>query len=467
MPSDKLWAGRFATGPDPDFERFSRSLPADLHLFRHDIRGSLAHVAALRRAGLLSEEDAHALQQALEDLLAKGPAALPWRETDEDIHSAIERILVERLGQVGLRLHAGRSRNDQVATDAHLYAREAAAHLRRRCLGLARAMLAQAEAVKDAVVTGMTHLQPAQPVLLAHHLLAYGWMAVRDARRFAWAEESASAYCPLGAGALAGSGLPLDLAATAQDLGFREPYPNSIDAVSDRDFLAELTFACALTMVHLSRLAEEVVLWSTAEFRRIRLSEGFSTGSSMMPQKRNPDSAELVRGKTGGVLGDLMALLVTLKALPLAYMRDLQEDKPPVYHAVAVTDDALAIMTKAISEATFPAAEPPWGDLSVATDLAEWLVEQGMPFREAHHIVARLARLAEERGGGFETIRPEEFRQASALFPEDLSRLLDPRHAVARRTTLSGTAPTMVERQKAHLRAAIEALATASSDEGS
>jgi len=304
-------------------------------------------------------------------------------------------------------------------------------------------------------VLGRTHLQPAQPVLLAHHLLAYGWMALRDAERFRGVAASARRFCPLGAGALAGTGFRLPVEETAEALGFLAPYPNSIDAVSDRDFLAELLFACALTMAHLSRLAEELVLWSTPEFGTVALSEGFTTGSSMMPQKKNPDSAELIRGKAGAVFGELLALLVLLKGLPLAYMRDLQEDKPPVYRAVATTEACLVVMAGALGEATFRASEPPLGDFSLATELADWLVEQGLPFREAHRVVGGLVRLAEERVGTFVALTAEEFQKASPLFPEDVGPLLSPRRALERRAARGGTAPLRVAEQKEELRQAI------------
>lgn len=450
--ADKVWSGRLPAGMDTGFEAFARSLPADLHLFSHDIAGSLAHLHAIRQAGLLSDAEAERVEAALRDIATAGPEAFPWRDSDEDLHTAIERLVVERVGEAGLRLHTGRSRNDQVATASHLYARQQAGVLAQASLDLADAVLAQAEAAGDKVVVGMTHLQPAQPVLLAHHLLTYAWMAGRDAERFLAASASASRWSPLGAGALAGTGFPLDTAREAAEMGFLAPYPNSIDAVSDRDYLAELTFAAALATSHLSRLAEELILWSHPSFGRVRLGDAFVTGSSMMPQKRNPDSAELIRAKSAGVIGDLVSLLSLLKALPLAYMRDLQEDKPPVYRAVQAAKESLALMCSVVRTATFLPAEPVYGDLSLATELADHLVAGGVPFRIAHAVVGKLSATAEELGGNFARLTRAEFQEASPLFATGLATLLDPHQAVQRHRVIGGTAPAAVKEQMVSLR---------------
>lgn len=459
--ADKLWSGRLPEGPHPAFEAFSRSLPDDLHLFVHDLQGSIAHVHALLAAGLLEEGEASALEAALAALLAEGPERFPWEEGDEDIHSAVERILVARLGPAGEKLHTGRSRNDQVATDTHLWASQAAGDLAEAALDLARTLEGKAREAGDALTFGMTHLQRAQPLLLAHALLAHAWPLVRDARRFLAASVSALETSPLGAGALAGNGYGLDSVLSATELGFKAPYANSIDAVADRDFLLELVFAASLSMAHLSRLAEEAVLWTSQEFSRLRLPEGFVTGSSMMPQKRNPDVMELVRGRSGAVFGDLTALLVTLKGLPLAYMRDLQEDKPPAYHAASVVGASMRLLKRALEGAVFRGVDIARGDLSLATDLADALVRAGLPFRQAHRVVGGLARLAEERGGGFETITPEEFREASPLFPADPTLLLDPREAIARRSGPGGTAEEAVAVQREALDEALTKLGDA------
>lgn len=457
--------------PHPVFEAFSRSLASDLSLFQEDIVGSIAHVRALTRAGVVTPEEALRLDGALQALLSEGPASLPWEAGDEDIHTGVERILTERLGELGMRLHTGRSRNDQVAVDFHLYVRQEGLRLATLSGDLAAVLSQKADQAGDRVVAGMTHLQRAQPVLLAHHLLAYAWMFLRDGERFAGASRAAARRCPLGAGALAGTSFELDLEKTARELGFEAPYPNSVDAVSDRDFALEILFAASVSMVHLSRLCEEMVLWSTREFSWMRLSDGFSTGSSMMPQKRNPDVAELVRGRTGSVFGNLAALLATLKGLPLAYMRDMQEDKPPVFQGVQTAAGALEVMALAVGEAEFAPPAVPFGDFSVATDLADVLVERGMPFRTAHRVVAALARRAEERGGQFEQLTLQDFHEASPLFPKDVLSYLDPEKSVQRRRAVGGTSPSAVVVQKAtlakelnRLREAVKAEANQKSD---
>jgi len=454
----KLWSGGPAAPPDPDFEAFSRSLPADLHLFRADVVGSLAHLAALADAGIVSAEESASLTRALTSLLESDPDDIALLPEDEDIHAAIERLLAEEVGEAALRIHAGRSRNDQVATDVLLLVRASALELAGSACRLGGALLAQADEAGDTVTVGYTHLQRAQPVLFAQHLLAHAWAAVGDADRFLDLEARARRSCPLGAGALAGTGLPLDTEATARALGFDAPSPNSIHAVSDRDSVLEVTFACALAMTHLSRLAEEAVLWSSAEFGTIRLPDGFVTGSSMMPQKRNPDAMELVRGHTSGVVGSLMALFTLMKGLPLAYMRDLQDDKPPLYAAVETTRASFAIATGAMAGASFSPPAVSRGDLSLATDLADVLVQNGVPFREAHRVVGGLVRLALTRDGGFETLTASEFKAASPLFPDDVASLIDPRASVARRQAKGGTGPAAVADQRRELAASLSAL---------
>ncbi len=456
--ADKLWSGRLPAQLDPRFEAFSCSLPADLHLFEHDLIGTMAHVRALAGASLLQPKEAAALLAVLEELRAAGAESFPWSEADEDLHAAIERVVVERVGEPGLRLHTGRSRNDQVATASHLYAHQAAISLAQGARDFAQAVLDKAKAAGDQLIVGMTHLQPAQPVLLAHHLLAYSWMATRDADRFLAAAGHAKQASPLGAGALSGTGFSLNSAESASEMGFDAPYPNSIDAVSDRDYLAELSFACALATSHLSRLAEELILWSHPAFGQVRLADPFVTGSSMMPQKRNPDSAELVRAKSGTVIGDLTTVLTVLKALPLAYMRDLQEDKPALYRAVSATEDSLRIMAGVVATATFLPVEPVYGDLTLATELADHLVRGGVPFRKAHAIVGQLSATAEELGGNFGRLTRAEFRQASPLFSDQLDRLLDPRQAIRAHSAIGGTAPERVQEQMDQLSSVLQGL---------
>jgi argininosuccinate lyase len=379
-----LWAGRLAGGLDPLVLAFSASLDVDRRLLPYDVRASQAHVGMLGRQGIVAVEDAEAIAAALEDVAVEADA------TDEDVHSLIERQLVARLGEVGKRVHAGRSRNDQVATAFRLWAMDAAGDLAGRVRGLQRTLVARARVDGDLVLPGFTHLQRAQPVVLGHHLAAHAWALQRDVERLAAARRSA-AVCPLGAGALAGSSLPLDPESVARDLGFESSFSNSLDAVSDRDFACDLAYACALGLVHLSRMGEELVLWTSAEFGWAELDDRVATGSSMMPQKKNPDVGELVRGRAGTAIGRLAGLLAMLKGLPLAYNRDLQEDKEPVFaqaDAFAGALDVLALAWQGMRLDADRMAAAAADGLSVATDVAEALVRQGVPFREAHERVA-------------------------------------------------------------------------------
>jgi argininosuccinate lyase len=442
-----LWQARMSGQPAEDLLAFTASLRFDLRLAADDVAGSLAHVRALERAGLLSRDEASVLQAALrrvEEELVGG--TFRFAPSDEDVHTAVERRVTELAGPVGGKLHAGRSRNDQVATDLRLYAKRGALAVARGAVRLQRALLDQARAAAgdDVYLPGYTHLQRAQPVLLAHHLLAHGWALGRDVDRLL-ATRRRLDVSPLGAGALAGSSLPLDPDATARDLGFAGRFENSLDAVSDRDFVAELLFDLALLAVHLSRLGEEVVLWSSAEFGFLRLADAWSTGSSMLPNKKNPDVAELARGKAGRIIGHLAGLLATLKSLPLAYNRDLQEDKEPLFDALDQVELALVAMAGLVATATFDAermATAADGPEGAAIDLAEWLVLRGTPFREAHGLVASLVREAGERHvplGELVTAHP-------ALGPE-ATALLEPGVAVSRRTTPGGAGPGPVAAQ--------------------
>ena len=450
-----LWHGRFDGGPSPELLAFSESLSFDQRLAGDDIAGSRAHVRGLIRAGILSPDDGTVVLAALDRVeveLAAG--SLAFDEHDEDIHTVIERRVTELAGEPGARLHTGRSRNDQVATAFRLFCKRELAAVARSILGLQRVLLQRAEEAGGAYLPGYTHMQRAQPVLLSHHLLAHGWALSRDVDRLLTTRKRMD-VSPLGAGALAGSSLPLDPVATAEDLGFGGAFENSIDAVGDRDFVAESLFDLALLGVHLSRIGEEICLWSTDEFGFMRLDDAWSTGSSMLPQKKNPDIAELARGKAGRVIGNLTGFLATMKGLPLAYNRDLQEDKEPIFDALDQLQRALAALTGLLATAVFQtdrmqeAADSP---ASAATDLAEWLVVAGTPFREAHAIVGALVRDSLERH-----VPLAELVAAHPDLGEPALELLEPGVAVTRRTTAGGAGPAAVARQIERFKVRLEA----------
>jgi argininosuccinate lyase len=448
-----LWQGRFGEGPSDELLAFTASLSFDRQLADDDVAGSRAHVRGLERAGVLTHQEVGILLAALdrvEEELRAGTFA--FAPTDEDIHTAVERRVTEIAGSVGAKLHTGRSRNDQIATDLRLYTKRALTEAAGRVLGLQHVLLDRAEQAGDAYLPGYTHMQRAQPVLLAHHLLAHGWALSRDFDRLLDARRRAD-VSPLGAGALAGSSLPLDPDGVARDLGFAARFENSLDAVSDRDFVAEALFALALLGVHLSRLGEEVVIWSTEEFGFVRLADAYATGSSMLPQKKNPDVAELARGKAGRLIGHVTGFLATLKGLPLSYNRDLQEDKEPLFDAVEQTRLGLAALSGLLATATFDtermqaAADEP---ASAAVDLAEWLVARGTPFREAHTIVGALVRDSVERH-----VPLAELVEAHPDLGSDALSVLEPGAAVARRTTPGGAGigpvPDQLKRFRQHL----------------
>ncbi len=385
-----LWHGRFAGGPAEALLAYTVSLPYDQRMWREDIAGSRAHVNGLERAGLLSSHERDAILTALDDVAAElGEARFVFVDSDEDIHTAIERRVTELAGPAGGKLHTARSRNDQVATDLRLWCKRELLDIARGLHTLQTVLLERAEGAGDTYLPGYTHLQRAQPVLLAHHLLAHGWALGRDIDRLLQTRTRLD-VSPLGAGALAGSSLPVDPVGNARELGFAKVFDNSLDAVSDRDFVAEALFDLALIGVHLSRIGEEWVLWTSGEFGFVRLDDGYATGSSMLPQKKNPDIAELARGKSGRLIGNLVGLLATLKGLPLAYNRDLQEDKEPLFDSVEQVGLAVTALSGMIATATFvPEAMQAAADeeTMAATDLAEFLVRTGTPFREAHAIV--------------------------------------------------------------------------------
>lgn len=451
-----LWGGRFSAAPTGELERFGASLPFDKRMWKQDIRGSKAHAAMLAHQGVISTEDAKAIRAGLDEIageIERGEFTFDV-DRDEDIHMAIERVLTERIGPAGGRLHTGRSRNDQTAVDTHMIARDLADELLASLEGIQQVLLDRAEEQFGIVMPGYTHMQPAQPVLLSHHLLAYFWMFSRDHKRVADARAAAN-KCPLGAAALAGTTYPLDRAITASELGFDEPVANSMDAVSDRDYLLDLIYACSVCQIHLSRLCEELVWWSSTEFGFVEMDDAHSTGSSIMPQKKNPDFAELVRGKSGRVVGDLMSLLVTVKGTPLTYDKDLQEDKEPLFDAADTVLGSLMACTGMLATCTFKAdrmREASHEGYMAATDLADYLVGKGLPFRQAHAVVGRIVGDCVREGVTLQQLTTGELRSYSELFDDDAHEALDIDNIVRRRTTLGGTGHDAVRAQLAQAR---------------
>ena len=448
-----LWGGRFSKPPAPEVQALSVSLAFDRRLLGQDVAATAAHARALERAGILSAAEREAIEGALEEASAQFAAGtFPFDPADEDVHSAVERFLTSRLGDVGAKIHAGRSRNDLVATDLRLWVKDGATRVARGILSLERAIASQAEQHRETLAPGYTHLQRAQPILFAHHLLAHAFALARDFDRMLRARGAAD-VSPLGAAAFAGTSLSLDPVATAADLGFGSVFDNAADAVSDRDFALELLAAGAILAVHLSRLGEEMVLWTSSEFGFATLDDAYATGSSIMPQKKNPDVAELARGKAGRVIGDLVALLTVVKGLPLAYDRDLQEDKEAVFDAVDTLVATCAAMAGLVATIQFSVERlaAAVGASSAATDLAEWLVGASVPFREAHHAVGALvARLASE-GRELSSAAAADLSAAHPAFrPEALERL-DPRRSAEARRSHGGTAPERIAQQLATL----------------
>ena len=450
-----LLRGRFAAPTSGDMQRFSSSLAVDLRMLDEDIDGSIAHATMLGAVGILSREESDRLCTGLETVRAELRSGA-WRPGDEheDVHMAVEARLTEHLGEVGGKLHTARSRNDQVATDVRLWLKRRLVELDAALAELLGALLDRIEADGRALMPGYTHLQRGQPILLGHHLLGHAWPLARDRRRLADAHRRLD-RSPLGACALAGTPHPIDRRATAALLGFGGVVENAMDAVASRDHEQEVAAACAICMTHLSRMAEELVLWSTSEIAFVRLAGDYTTGSSIMPQKRNPDAAELVRGKSARVHGDLLTLLGLVRSLPLAYNRDLQEDRAPLFDAVETTLDSLRITagmwrTATVARQRFEASLE--GDFSLATELADLLAERGVPFREAHAVVGKIVRWCERQGGGLEALEPGVARRFHPRFPEDLGPWLDPRAAAERRTSEGGTAWSEVERQVQLLR---------------
>lgn len=453
-----LWSGRFEEGVDAFTQRFGASLPVDKQLYLQDILGSVAHAEMLAAQGVITTEDFEAIRAGLlsirDDIEA---GSFVFDINDEDIHMAIESELTRRIGDAGARLHTGRSRNDQVATDSRLYVKKRASELMAANVALREALLELALRHPSVIMPGYTHMQHAQPVLFSHHMLAYVWMFTRDFQRLLGARISADVN-PLGSAALAGTTYPLDREATTAMLGFSFPSQNSLDAVSDRDFFLDLLYACSVSCLHLTRLCEEIILWSTSEFGFVTLSDSYSTGSSIMPQKKNPDFAELIRGKSGRVIGDLVALMVTLKSLPLAYNKDLQEDKEGAIDAADTLEDCYVCAAGMLSTMTIHPdamlAAAGEGYLA-ATDIADYLAKKGMPFRRAHEVVGHLVLLCDKRGCRLDDLAFEDFREQSDLFEEDIVDCLDLASIVEARDTIGGTSSHQVAHQIEALRSQI------------
>jgi argininosuccinate lyase len=446
-----IWGGRFAQGPGAIMAEINASIEFDRRLYAQDIAGSIAHAAMLAKQGIVSESDAAEMRRGLEAVKAEIEAgSFMFSRALEDIHMNVEGRLKELIGDAAGRLHTARSRNDQVAVDFRLYVRDAIDRLDEQIADLQSALVAKAEAHAATVMPGFTHLQVAQPITFGHHLLAYVEMLARDRGRFADARARLN-ECPLGAAALAGTSFPIDREMTARDLAFDGPMRNSIDAVSSRDFILETLAAAAICATHLSRLAEEIVIWCSAQFRFVTLSDKFTTGSSIMPQKRNPDAAELIRAKPGRILGALVALLTVMKGLPLAYSKDMQEDKEPAFDALDNIALALAAMTGLVedmqpNEANMRAAAA--HGFSTATDLADWLVRSlGMPFREAHHVTGRLVAAAERKGVDLYGLPLEDMRSVEPRITAQVFSVLTVDASVASRASLGGTAPDNVRRE--------------------
>ena len=443
---EKPWGGRFSENTDQFVEEFTESVSFDRELAEVDIKQSIAHTKTLQRAGVLTEEEAKQIIEGLKSILEdikKGN--FQWKREFEDVHMNIEKELINRIGRVGGKLHTARSRNDQVATDFRLYLKSQIKEILNLLKELRKALVQKAEETVDIIVSGYTHLQKAQPIRLAHWFLAYREMFLRDAQRFADVFRRLDAS-PLGSGALAGVDFPLDRFYTAQELGFVRVLRNSMDATADRDFAVEFLNACNITMLHLSRLAEDLIIWASEEFGYVDLPDKLCTGSSIMPNKKNPDVLELIRGKSGRVLGDYVALSTVIKGLPMSYNRDLQEDKEPVFDAVRTLKGSLIGMRKVIEglKPNKERMEENAGNLTLATDLANYLVNKGVPFREAHHIVGSLVNYVLSKGKRMEELSLEELKQFSDQFEEDALRLLNPSVVADRRITYGGTSKELI-----------------------
>ena len=448
--SEKLWGGRFSKTTDEMINEFQASIGFDRRMYREDIAGSLAHAAMLAKVGILSEEDRAAIEKGLKDILAQiEHGDFDFSVALEDIHMNIEKRLTDAIGDAGSRLHTARSRNDQVALDTHLFVRHAVVDVMAHIRALQQALTESAAQHRDVIMPGYTHLQRAQPILFSHHLMAYFGMLARDFERFQGVYARTD-IMPLGAGALAGTTLPIDRQFVAQRLHFERIYTNSLDAVSDRDYILEFLSAASILMVHLSRLSEEIILWCSREFSFVELDDAHCTGSSMMPQKKNPDVSELVRGKTGRVVGRLMAMLMAVKGLPLAYNKDLQEDKEGLFDTIDTVKFSLAVYAQLIrgmklrEDVMRHAVE---ADYSNATDLADYLVRKGLPFRKAHAVAGQAVALCIARGIYLAELPIADYQQLSPLFAEDIYDAISPETCVSCRNSYGGTSYEQAEMQ--------------------
>ena len=459
MAQDKLWGGRFTQPTDKFVEEFTASIDFDQRMYRYDIQGSIAHCRMLAKQGIIAQEEADTIITGLREILAEiEHGEFEFSIAREDIHMNVEARLIEKVGPVGGKLHTARSRNDQVALDVRLYLRDEVDAIGKALTALRRALLDQAEKNLETIMPGYTHLQTAQPILFSHHMLAYVEMFARDAGRLADLRTRLNVL-PLGAGALAGTTFPIDREWVARELGFDGVTRNSLDSVSDRDFAIEFCSFASILMMHLSRLAEELVLWSSADFAFIDLSDGFCTGSSIMPQKKNPDVPELVRGKTGRVYGNLIALLTLMKSLPLAYNKDMQEDKEPLFDTIDTVRGSLKVFAEMIAQMAVNAGrmrEAAARGFSTATDVADYLVRKGLPFRQAHEVVGKTVRYCVETGKDIPELTLDEFRQFSKKIEADIFAAVTLEASVNARKATGGTARIAVEQEIARARAGLE-----------
>lgn len=459
MAKEKLWGGRFHEGTAASVEAYTQSISYDWALYKQDIAGSCAHARMLARQGVISAEEADQLVAGLAAVRAEiEDGTFQWKKELEDVHMNIESRLTELVGDVGKKLHTGRSRNDQVALDFRLFVSDRLREWQRLARELAAVYMARAEEHQDTILPGCTHLQPAQPVSLAHHLLAYAWMLRRDVQRMADCEKR-TRISPLGAAALAGTTYPLDPASVARELDMYGTFDNSMDAVSDRDFVIEALFCASTAMMHLSRCCEEIILWSNPAFGFVKLPDAYATGSSIMPQKKNPDVAELVRGKTGRVYGALITLLTVMKGIPLAYNKDMQEDKEPVFDTIDTVELCLPVFTAMIDTLTVNRANmrrAANGGFISATDCADYLAKKGMPFREAYGIVGKLVGHCMDTGHSLETLPLEEYQKVSPYFQADVYDALSLETCVEGRKVYGGPAPEAVKVQMEHLKQFIQ-----------
>jgi argininosuccinate lyase len=446
----KLWGGRFTKETNKLVEEFTASIPFDQKLAKEDIAGSMAHVQMLGECGIIPQEDADTIKNGLltiKKMLDNNE--VEFLIEDEDIHMNIERLLTEKIGQVGGKLHTGRSRNDQVAVDMHLYLRTKTTEIIKLVEDVQSSLIEQAKANIETLIPGYTHLQRAQPVSFAHHLMAYFWMFERDKERLVDSLKRIN-WMPLGSGALAGTTFPINRERVAEILGFDTIYPNSMDAVSDRDFILEFLSIGSIIMTHISRISEELVIWSSQEFQFVELDDSFCTGSSIMPQKKNPDVPELLRGKTGRAYGNLIGLLTVLKGLPLAYNKDLQEDKEGMFDTVETLEGSLKLLAPMIETMTVKKdvmRKAINNDFSNATDIADYLVTKGLPFREAHEIIGKIVLYSIQNQKFLLDLSFEEYQQFSSLFEDDIYEVLSPEHVVAARNSFGGTSPKQVKKQ--------------------